>query len=542
MSPSSLQVLADNRNALLLAEVAALLHDVGKFCNLHIEAHSQGGQQQWANDHAYKAITDNPANRLTLQTSVRVPDALKNILNAGNPKASDFLPTTLKGFLEQTTINLINETYALDELIMLGTPGFATSPQRPNLLVGKTGWLAAVLGVCHNEAHVDKQEPARGQDQQQWPSVFISNAFGSEQETLIVDSSPDSLTGRLQNLQPNKYSIMEAFKYGLGDTRRPVNEVLLSDWVWMVASLFKSAVAGAILSNQQPGIRQWKNWQDKIIDHDLRWRLLRVNFDVLGLYAKAVKIADLLAYQNAVSEACKRVKQLVEEEYPLGNEVYRDTTGIYFTFPDMDLPADLAQEIRRRVEEIEPELAPRIAVTVGDGQTASEQLKGILAKARKEALQELAQPFDSQNLSVCWQQQWEVAGQGHWELCPVCRLRPMCAGQDMCKHCEKRRSKRAEKWTQGSRQDTIWLDEVADVNLAEILESACQESKDTIWLDEVADVNGRLALVVGQFGLDDWLSGKLVQTMLVRAEANNPTGCVPKNPSPARLRRIWETT
>jgi len=44
----------------------------------------------------------------------------------------------------------------------------------------------------------------------------------------------------------------------------------------------------------------------------------------------------------------------------------------------------------------------------------------------------------------------------------------------------------------------------------------------------------------GQFGLDDWLSGDLVQTMLVKAEPATNT-FTPKNPSPARLRRVWET-
>ncbi|MFO3796443.1 MAG: hypothetical protein ACK8QZ_04055, partial [Anaerolineales bacterium] len=280
-------------------------------------------------------------------------------------------------------------------------------------------------------------------------------------------------------------------------------------------------MAGALLTQTtqaRPEIRQWKSWKDKVIDHDFHWRLLRVNFDVLGLYAKAVKIADLLGYQRAVEEACEQVKKLVEEEYPLGNEIYRDTTGIYFTFPGLDLPADLEQEIRRRVEEVEAELAPCIAVTQGDGATAQEQLKGILAKARREAGQALAQPFGSQNLSTQWQQLWaNVSTGGKWELCPICRLRPMAEGKDACEHCLKRRIRRAEVWAKGSLEDTIWL-------------------------DEVADLHGRLALIVGQFGLDDWLSGKLVQTMLVRAVENKPQDCVPKNPSPARLRRIWETT
>jgi len=515
----SLKVLKDNRDALLLAGVAALLHDVGKFCNLHIEAHT-GGQRRWSNDHAYKAVIDNPGAVIKLSNAaanLRKPDSLKKILGASNPKAADFISTNLKDFLQNKTINLFGESYSLAELIMLGTPGFATDKNRPQLLDGKSGWLAAVLGVCHNEAHVDKEDPPPGQGNQTLPYVFISTAFGYEAQKVVVNTSPQSLDSRLQNLlvPPTCGKLLEEFAYGLGDTRRPVNEVTLSDWAWIVAALFKPAIAVALLTNQQPGIGQWKSWKDKIIDHDLRWRLLRVNFDVLGLYAKAVKIADLLGYQNVVDEACAKVKKLIEEEYPLGNEIYRDSTGIYFTFPDLDLPPDLAQEIRCRVEAVEMELAPRIAVTVGDGTTATDQLKSILGKARKEALETLAQPFDSQQLSACWQQQWTTVGAGQWEVCPVCRLRPMQEGKEACETCLQRRVSRIETWKSDPAQ--------------------------TIWIDEIADHNDRVALIVGRFGLDDWLSGDLVQTMLVKAVPGNPNDCVPKNPSPARLRRVWET-
>jgi hypothetical protein len=499
--------------------VAALLHDVGKFCNLHIEAHT-GGQRRWSNDHAYKAVIDSPGAVIKLSNAaanLRKPDSLNKILGASNQKAADFISTNLKDFLQNNTINLFGESYSLAELIMLGTPGFATDKNRPQLLDGKSGWLAAVLGVCHNEAHVDKEDPPPGQGNQTLPYVFISTAFGYEAQKVVVNTSPQSLDSRLQNLlvPPTSGKLLEEFAYGLGDTRRPVNEVTLSDWAWIVAALFKPAIAVALLTNQQPGIRQWKSWKDKIIDHDLRWRLLRVNFDVLGLYAKAVKIADLLGYQNVVDEACAKVKKLIEEEYPLGNEIYRDSTGIYFTFPDLDLPPDLAQEIRCRVEAVEMELAPRIAVTVGNGSTAAAQLKGILGKARREALEALAQPFDSQQLSACWQQQWTTVGAGQWEVCPVCRLRPMREGKEACETCMQRRMSRIKTWESDPAQ--------------------------TIWIDEIADHNDRVALIVGRFGLDNWLSGDLVQTMLVKAVQNNPKDCVPKNPSPARLRRVWET-
>lgn len=515
-----LQTLADHREALLLAEVAALLHDVGKLTDTHIKHVSD--QNQWANDDGYKVVVDNPQQVVRLSqvaANVRKPDILNNVLNARSPKAADFLPTALKQSLETLRVSVLNQDYSLAELIMLGMPGFATHQSRSQLLAGKDGWLPALLGVCHNVAHVDKEDPIGGV--QPSCNVLTSNAFGYEQQIFVLGDPQKSLDVRLStlaidssNLAMTRKKILDTLEYGLGDTRRPTNEVSLADWSAMVAALFKTAIAGAVLTGTQPGIRGWLNWREKVIAHDFRWHLLRVNFDVLGLYAKAIKIADLVGYQRAVDEACEAVKKLVEEEYPLGNEIYRDTTGIYFTFPDLDLPAELAQEIRRRVEAIEPELAPRIAVTVGKGETATEQLKGILAKARKEALEALAQPFDGQNLSDYWQQQWSTAGTSQSELCPVCRLRPKAESKDACEHCEKRRQGRVSAWR--------------------------TNPQDTIWVNEIADPNGRLALIVGKFGLDDWLSGDLVQTMLVKADPQSNT-FTPKNPSPARLRRVWET-
>jgi hypothetical protein len=84
----------------------------------------------------------------------------------------------------------------------------------------------------------------------------------------------------------------------------------------------------------------------------------------------------------------------------------------------------------------------------------------------------------------------------------------------VCQVCERRRADRAQEWT--------------------------EKLGTTIWTDEVADDNARLALVVGRFNLDHWLDGAMVQTLLVSdPAAGNP---IPKNPSFARIRRVWETT
>lgn len=89
------------------------------------------------------------------------------------------------------------------------------------------------------------------------------------------------------------------------------------------------------------------------------------------------------------------------------------------------------------------------------------------------------------------------------QFCQICKAQSCLR----CCVCMDRRDERSDDW----------------VNNKEGL------FKKTIWVDEVADDDGRLALVVGRFELDGWLSGQLIPTMM-------------KDASFARVRRCWETT
>ena len=51
----------------------------------------------------------------------------------------------------------------------------------------------------------------------------------------------------------------------------------------------------------------------------------------------------------------------------------------------------------------------------------------------------------------------------------------------------------------------------------------------------MADENGRFALVAGRFGLGGWLDGQLVRSIRIAPG-------IAKHPSPARVRRCWDTT
>lgn len=496
MSASDWRSLRQHREAILLGEISALLHDIGK-CTAEF-AHVE--QARGVNDlDPYKAVFTAAELGAYTFSSQRLQERLSE---ANEPFAVHRLLDQVLAKLD-TPFVIGNNAYKLREAAYFSRPRFAGHIQNA---LGRPAEALDLLCHCHGEAHAEKEQPA--------PTVTphvaaIYSPFGFQMGELLTPGRAGNLTERANNLDINRLTkghdrslVTEVFRGALGDTRLPINEVSLWDWSYAVASLYKSELARHFLTGE---------WRTR---DQLRWRLLRINFDVLGLYGKAIKIADLLGYKAQVERACKAVKQQVEEEYPLGNEVYRDTTGIYFTFPDQDLPDELEKEIRQRVESIEPELAPRIRVGQARGETAAEQLKKLLYEQRKEAIEEIAQPFNLENLSGCWQQLWEVAPEGKWEVCPVCRLRPKREDDEVCEPCEKRRASRTEAWH--------------------------SDPKQTIWLDELADEKARLALVLGRFGLDDWLSGDLVQTLLVKCDPSTTT-FTSKNASPARLRRVWES-
>jgi hypothetical protein len=94
-----------------------------------------------------------------------------------------------------------------------------------------------------------------------------------------------------------------------------------------------------------------------------------------------------------------------------------------------------------------------------------------------------------------WQSQKETT-----DVCPVCGIRPQgydgagkrlnqkALNRNVCGICERRRVDRASTWA-GDLQTTVWT-------------------------NEVADENGRLALIVGRFGLEHWLTGEALASIM----------------------------
>jgi len=491
-----LNVLADNRDALLLAEALGWLHDYRKCSEEHLQTQAPGSKTQ--------AL---PRSELSKQQ----PN-LQNI--------SLVLPT-LQSSSRTITSLLDDKTWSQDT-------------------------LGQLLSRCHNTAHFDKQEPVGGE--QNYPGAQISSAFGFEKPvgqnlTINLWNLPWNDLGALGSNRDNvRGKVSALFSQTVADIRRPINEVDLWSWGLLVGALYKSALAGALLGYQSQA-------------SDLRWRLLGIRVNGLDYLSGAARIPDLLARQELLTNGLDRVRDLLEVTYPLGSEVYRDENGSVFVVPNI---ANLLEITDKRgtslrtliletfstgtvkgqpVLQVGGEILPQIELEQQPwwGQDPDWEAKTQLDKKtnlpKNPALygQELRNEIPGIGAFIL--QEIVLSSDPDWvkkfwtsnssDICTVCGLRPQGPGKKakdrkVCDICEERRADRSQTWVKSQPDRTIWT-------------------------AEVADTNGRLALLVGQFDLSHWLDGSLVESLLVIApdNAQNP---VKKTPSFSRIRRIWETT
>ena len=500
-----------------MLELAGLLHDIGKLSDTFIKAETSSGVSY------YLRIVADP--KVVLEES-----EIENIKKA-NSYIKKFLKDSkgMAPFKERSDLtSLLHSTifmtddghcYSLAEVLLLQTQNVAFEYE------GKCATPFILVGMSHGVAHFEK----KGADLKK-SCQFLSTPFGIETE-LLVNKTP-GLTDALRSLPLERLAEMFTDRRrawldklqmllarGVADTRRPVNEVSLWDWGFMVGSLAKATAAGL-------GSEDWK-YKDK-----LSWKTLGINIDKLAVYQRAEKISDLLGLRDTLEKAYREVRTLIEETLCLGNEIFHDETGSYFLLAkEQD-----EEKIRSKIHEIFPkDLLPLL--TAGEPSSAKEidadavraAVRNLFVNTRQKALKALEYPVRSGENLHDWEEVWK--GTDEDEVCTVCGMRPVgylpnsieerkkldiwanpekARDRHVCCICLARRGRRSEAWAKGPDADTIWL-------------------------DEVADNNGRLALVAARFGLDKWLDGTLLSTLRITSEQT-------KNPSPARLYRIWRTT
>lgn len=495
-----------------------------------VEAQHDGWREQYGNDGA-KALEQRKRAEQKEKFEQEIEDN-KHILQDKERRLQFEHEDELTTF----TLTVAGETWCLTDLLTLFWDDFFYWPggdeyARQSALAY---WLKADIGtdllrlliLAHGEVSghekrgwTPNRESKETDDKEEKPSfekLRLATAFGYEVPVLwkempakrfsLLDVVPDTWSAPdSKRREFNRYA-KEVLSIGLGDTRRPINEITLWDYASSIAALFKSAVAKSVLEAQLAS------------PATMRWHLLGVRLDGLSFLFQALQVADLAGRQEILRKTLDVIQELLEKTMPLGNEVYRDENGSVFIIPELvsATPEDLRQELYEHIQGVlrREGLSDIVPVL-----TLSEPRRGKQLNLG-EILTETAPVTcpDKKQMQRWWSS--SVAN-----ICSVCGLRPQgyvnsgkARERKVCGICLARRGRRSQEWARA------------------------KGKRSTIWVDEVADTNGRAALIVGNFGLLDWLNGKLVSSMAVGHQKDSPLTILSKIPSFARIQRVWRTT
>lgn len=375
---------------------------------------------------------------------------------------------------------------------------------------------------------------------QEGENRYLSSAFGWEEKALDLElinkkrselySYLDKEIGCLEEkLSGSKLSyddwkkwrdkfcqrLKEEFSWTIADTRYPINDVSLWDQTASTVAFFKVLLANSVLSDIT---------KNPIKDQQ-RFRVLQIIIGGGEYLSNSVKIADLFLRKNLINDGFNRVKDLLEVEYPLGYEIYRDMDRIAFLVPDIDGLLTV-EDSQRTIEDsnCNKELGKLILQyfdEVTEGEISINEIR-LSEKGTRNVFyvgNELIKSTGSYSptaelLQNCWQDMQA-------DRCTICQIRPsgymseslernknisrermksVAYKRKICVHCLKRLAGRSERW-------------------------ATEQKDTTIWLDEVADENGRVALIAAKYDLSRWQNGELISTLKNVTNINENDNC-----------------
>lgn len=476
---SQLDELAQHRDAILLAEVGAWLHMLGKYNWQFIEKHC-GGRSTYDYQNFMPSLNPQQYPELSM-----LLDPISTRYETNFSTLPITAPTNAGVFIcKHRQTQVARQDRLSDQLTML--------------LVDAHG----------RGSNIEKSEIKVDFLKQTIPEVYLSTAFGfdyvldsanyktsllyQELEKLIMQSHlPDiSWDNLIYKLRQQLYS---HFSSVLAETRLPFSDVTLFDQTASSVAFFKAALVERVIAGS------WKPLMSGS-DTQYKWRTLTIPFAKFSYFQNISGISDLLARRSYLIRAQNGVQKLLEISYPVGQEIYRDELTSVFLVPDdvslLQWQTKDGKTLQKLIQQVITE------VTQGD---LYPDLENSLVSQGSRTVYTIGQQIndlskidispDIEQIVRVWNDTKDR------EVCTNCAIRPQgvsrkASRRNVCDLCLERRESRSKKWIRE------------------------QLSRDTIWLDEVADTNGRLALLVGNWSLERWLDSTLVSTIIAAFDVN----------------------
>jgi hypothetical protein len=479
----NLDDLKRHENEILLAEIGALIHDLGKLSKFFIDKKSLEGKDLY-NDYNHSDILEYDLGN----TKKYHP---KN-------KTLEKKAQRLKEILDKTLITFKNEKTSLYQ--------FLKEHHNEKHPSGTLSAFVKLLRSC--DAFDSEEDRGRASDMQSICIAYSSNAFGHEDQ-LVLSSEMDYQNEReiiydiimdildacnLEKIRGERRFFLEklrdSFSKSLGMTARAANDVSLWEHSYMSASIMKALLCESIARSC------FFIKEKEEISSNEPFKILSVYWDFFSFILQSHKMPDITGRLEVLNELKRDIIYLIETEYLLGNCIYEDEFGLHFLVP-ASLDNDNKNEIVRRIYKIHNEKL------IGE---PCKELKGIvtpyISLTEKGAYLHKLLPCALENtkkrsgtsFKPKWIEDWKGNLSGEKLVCNLCGKGLYCEGEleDICETCNNLR-KIGRKL---ERIQTIFIDEIA-------------------WNEEKNSYEN-VALCVLDFDLENWLDGMFTRTLLMR--------------------------
>lgn len=477
-----LQKLADNRKNLLQAEIAAWLHMIGKYQKAFVEG--------------------------KIELAHQVPDMLKHLKDKRVEIISDNTlgDSTLEIFITKhnKTSNAKNNKYSYIEKLLIDAHGRGSGTDK---------------GVLNDKAYKGQQNGGK---------MFLSSAFGWEGDSIDADkidvdnnnsikefynfikdtmvkawNDDLDVDGWVRLLYDFRKRIKMKFSQTFADSRYPINDVSLWDQTASTVAFFKTHLAHSLFDkNRCNPLNE---------DYQKKFRVLQVIIGGMDYLGQSNRIADLIYRKEHINRGFDSVRNVIEIEYPLGFEIYRDLDRITFLVPDQK---DLKEMENCKGVSLEQIISDKFCGPQKENSAMVNEInvnKIVLSKIGTRNVFFIGEELqkDSSQTYLPGIEELKKIWQGKKaDRCIVCQMRPRGYTKEnanngsraykrkICGICLERLNGRSKKWSK---------------NL----------SGNTIWMDEVADRNGRVALITAKLDLAEWQNGKMISTLKNVSNKNN---------------------
>jgi len=455
MAEDLIQIIRKNKANILIGEIGAFFHDIGK-CHLDfIKKHS-----------------------------------IEKVSQKNSKENKEFRHSQIDGFLKGVVDKIKNEKFTF-RIQGNETNIFSIIKDHHNNFKTSTNKLISLFVECDRLNSASDKGIVR--EKQPLENTIISSPFGFDKEKIelncfqkrfrdleknLDDLFDEYISGSisLSKFREKLLKILKlAFSHALGETRKPANDVTLWDHSYSTAGLFKSVLCNILIEEEE-------NIQD---EKNIQWRILGFCWNGLEFVKKGKKISEILERKNIIEDIKQELKKEFEETTPVGNVIYEDLNGIYFTFP----------EAPSKSNELAIQCAKIGLETIHLSQPS--RLLTVIAKEIDFSLKKRNIPKMHPTLFIQGESQREPVEIDNYvklplpkereDICPICQIRTKSQKEERCIICKQRIGGRVRSWL--------------------------SKRKLTVWIDEVADKNNRFALVTLNFDISKWLDGTMVRTI-----------------------------